>query len=277
MPTPLIESLPLMPMTNMNNALHSGDYRFSLEVVQQPIRVRMCGFGDKDRRQITPPPCARLRIFHQHTGQEYLDVRAIDTSFYTVLVELWSVDCKTNLSLIDSSSQFGYHKQQNQDFQQKSEIMYTRNLIGSLAATAFKLHDLSDTLGIWFVLQDLSVRTEGEFRLKLSFVNLADSIRNTHFHTNHNNNNMRNFQSNSNYLNHQQPFPQSSQNHHMNVNINSAAVICSTFSDPFYSYSAKKFPGVIDSTALSKCFATQGVKISIRRENKHKKQQQQQT
>lgn len=42
--------------------------------------------------------------------------------------------------------------------------MFTRNLIGSLAASAFRLTDPEDKIGIWFVLQDLSVRTEGTFR-----------------------------------------------------------------------------------------------------------------
>jgi hypothetical protein len=42
--------------------------------------------------------------------------------------------------------------------------MFTRNLIGSLAASAFKLDDTRGKIGIWFVLQDLSVRTEGHFR-----------------------------------------------------------------------------------------------------------------
>jgi hypothetical protein len=45
--------------------------------------------------------------------------------------------------------------------------MYTRNLIGSLAASAFRLTDPDDRIGIWFVLQDLSVRTEGHFRYVL--------------------------------------------------------------------------------------------------------------
>lgn len=42
--------------------------------------------------------------------------------------------------------------------------MFTRNLIGSLAASASRLIDPSDKIGIWFILQDLSVRTEGSFR-----------------------------------------------------------------------------------------------------------------
>ncbi len=47
---------------------------------------------------------------------------------------------------------------------QNPQGMFTRNLIGSLAASAFRLTDPDDRIGIWFVLQDLSVRTEGNFR-----------------------------------------------------------------------------------------------------------------
>ncbi len=43
-------------------------------------------------------------------------------------------------------------------------------------------------------------------------------------------------------------------------------VLASCFSDVFTVYSAKKFPGVCESTPLSKCFATQGIKIPIRKE-----------
>lgn len=42
--------------------------------------------------------------------------------------------------------------------------MYTRNLIGSLVSSAARLENPSGAIGIWFVLQDLSVRTEGWFR-----------------------------------------------------------------------------------------------------------------
>ena len=35
------------------------------------------------------------------------------------------------------------------------------NLLGPTVANAFKLHDEKDRLGIFFVFQDLSVRTEG--------------------------------------------------------------------------------------------------------------------
>lgn len=48
--------------------------------------------------------------------------------------------------------------------------MFTRNLIGSLAVNAFKLTDTEGKLGFWFVLQDLSVRTEGTFRYEATCI-----------------------------------------------------------------------------------------------------------
>lgn len=50
-----------------------------------------------------------------------------------------------------------------------------------------------------------------------------------------------------------------------------ARVLAQVFSEPFQVYSAKKFPGVCESTALSKCFAQQGVKIPIRKEGQDEK------
>ena len=47
---------------------------------------------------------------------------------------------------------------------QATSGMFTRNLIGSLTVNAFRLADTEGKVGFWFVLQDLSVRTEGTFR-----------------------------------------------------------------------------------------------------------------
>ena len=50
------------------------------------------------------------------------------------------------------------------------------------------------------------------------------------------------------------------------LNMGNAPVLATTFSEVFHVFSAKKFPGVIESTSLSKCFATQGIKIPIRKD-----------
>lgn len=42
--------------------------------------------------------------------------------------------------------------------------------------------------------------------------------------------------------------------------------MASSFSESFNVFSAKKFPGVCESTPLSKTFAAQGIKIPIRKD-----------
>jgi hypothetical protein len=114
-----------------------------------------------------------------------------------------------------------------------STNMYTRNLIGSLTVNAAKLTDDKNVEAYWFVLQDLSVRTEGHFRLRMSFIDVGQAV---------------------------------SQSGQMGLNKGRAPVLAHVFSDSFQVFSAKKFPGVIESTPLSKCFAQQGIKIPIRKD-----------
>ncbi|KAJ8069886.1 hypothetical protein OCU04_000297 [Sclerotinia nivalis] len=331
--------------------------KYTLEVQQQPKRARMCGFGDKDRRPITPPPCVKLSITEIATGKE-VDVNNIEHGMFVLNVDLWSADGDRPVNLVrhsqtspsisatvpvsytqlqggataysnllpgqsqrePSSPQYGnappyqgagfnpfpgppqvsaYSQQQPgqqagyggnpnypppngyqvppqqsnyyypqpsqsvpshnnqdpypsrpytpQDMAMRMPIsqtnppqgMFTRNLIGSLSASAFRLTDPDDRIGIWFVLQDLSVRTEGDFRLRFSFVNVGVPSA-----------------------------PQNNPNSSCSVNTGKAPVLASCFSEVFKVYSAKKFPGVVESTPLSKCFATQGIKIPIRKDGK---------
>ena len=48
----------------------------------------------------------------------------------------------------------------------------TRNLLGSVVSSADHLQGPDGKSGIYFVFQDLSVRTEGTFSLKFAFTNL---------------------------------------------------------------------------------------------------------
>ncbi|PQE20766.1 developmental regulator protein [Rutstroemia sp. NJR-2017a BBW] len=371
------------PPNPIPRSLIDGGRKYELVVVQQPRRARMCGFGDKDRRPITPPPCVRLVITDSMTGKE-IDVNSsvllcwpncsseIEHGMYVLNVDLWSADGKQEVNLVrhsqtspsisstvpvsyaqvesgqayapivpgqqqrePTSPPFGgpqyqggtynpypgppqvnaYSPQHNSQqppygnsqyqssyagqppnggngnyqssnsYQQQASSppppasqgvqshtnlaaynrafastphdlnitrlpvsstsptgMYTRNLIGSLSASAFRLTDPDDRIGIWFVLQDLSVRTEGDFRLRFSFVNVGMSA-------------MAAAQQNN-----------GPQNQSSLVNTGKAPVLASCYSEVFKVYSAKRFPGVVESTPLSKCFATQGIKIPIRKD-----------
>ncbi|OAA61233.1 Velvet factor [Niveomyces insectorum RCEF 264] len=312
-----------------------GSRSYRLDVVQQPKRARMCGFGDKDRRPITPPPCVRIVVTDLATGKE-VDCNEIEHTMFVLNVDLWSEDALKEVNLVRHTTttpsissttpasyeqventpaysailpsnpreqgygsgmfghpgvnpygaqspysqvppymqqngygqpnQYGYHGGDYGGMQISSQApgygpprvyggpgdmmtqrliqgnqpqgMFTRNLIGSLAASAFRLQDPADKIGIWFVLQDLSVRTEGNFRLRFSFVNVGPPSSS----------------------------PNGTPNQMSIVNTGKAPVLASCFSDVFTVYSAKKFPGVCESTVLSKTFATQGIKIPIRKE-----------
>ncbi|GAA5978465.1 hypothetical protein JCM11641_007955 [Rhodosporidiobolus odoratus] len=107
------------------------------------------------------------------------------------------------------------------------------NLIGTLHTNAYKLKDTADERGIFFVLPDLSVRTEGTFRLRLRLLNvgLGGSQANT-----------------------------------------VSAVVATEVTDEFRVFSAKKFEGMLDPTPLSQCFAKQGVRIPTRKVAKSRTQ-----
>ncbi|KAG8525373.1 uncharacterized protein KY384_009017 [Bacidia gigantensis] len=124
--------------------------------------------------------------------------------------------------------------------------MFTRNLIGNLAVGAFKLTYPENDLGVWFILQDLSVRTEGTFRLKLNFVDVGTSA--------------------SAAMDPPTPRAQTQSLQTGKLNTAAAPVLASCYSNHFQVFSAKKFPGVVDSTDLSKAFAKQGIKIPIRKD-----------
>jgi hypothetical protein len=47
-------------------------------------------------------------------------------------------------------------------------------------------------------------------------------------------------------------------------------ILTTALSEPFLVYSAKKFPGMIESTELSRKFASQGIRIPVRHANEKK-------
>lgn len=238
---------------------------YELKVVQQPFRARMCGFGDKDRRPISPPPILQL-VTRTRDGR-LIKPEFIDISFFIVLCDSWHEDGVTEANLVyhsfsspppaavtqpqqqqhSSSSASSLtttsHHQQYHSIAEHSppsndEITRTlqmRNLVGSSVASAAKLYDLDGNLGIFFVFQDISFRTEGKFKLAFSLINVGSTCGNT-------------------------------------VNTSSPTqVLTRVFTDMFTVFTAKKFPGVVKSTPLSQCFAKQGVKIPIRKDTQVKR------
>jgi len=101
-----------------------------------------------------------------------------------------------------------------------------------------KLFNTEGKLGIFCIFQDLSVRTEGFFRLKFMFADLTQSLN-------------RGIPSNS--AAYEGP-------------VRDSQIEAEVFSDVFGVFAPKNFPGMLEATELSQCFARQGVKITTRKD-----------
>ncbi|KAK3818703.1 MAG: velvet factor-domain-containing protein [Benniella sp.] len=202
---------------------------YELQMAQNPTRARMCGFGEKDRRPMDPPPIVRLIV--KNEDGSLADVSQMDVNFYMLVADIYAVDKLTPCTLVTnpvSSTQGTSAPSAGQPSVESvmslSSHLTSRNLTGSTVASGNLLTSLEGDPGVYFVFQDLSVRSEGAYTLKFSFT--------------------------------LPPTPDGPP----------SSVLATVFSEPFTIYSAKRFPGMTESTALSKCFAKQGIKIPIRKE-----------
>ncbi|CAO3655468.1 unnamed protein product [Mucor fragilis] len=186
---------------------------YELVVCQQPLHARMCGFGEKDRRPIDPPPIVQL-IVKQEGQETWVDLQSLQTPFFVLHVTLWSADRTQERNIISNPPKC------------------TRVLMGSLVSSPSLLKNPQGEQGLYFAFPDLSIRTEGQYTLRFSLIKLISS----------------DFQPDA-----------------------KSKIIAQVFSDPFTVYSAKKFPGMTESTELSKVFAKQGLKIPIRNDVRAKK------
>ncbi|CAO3689340.1 unnamed protein product [Umbelopsis ramanniana] len=212
--------------------------RYRLEVIQHPLRARCCGFGEKDRRPIDPPPV--LQLFVEGEDGELITVSSLDISFFLVQCDLYSDDgteernivlhpstvpnthftttssaiisppISGGVSFASESSKYGGSLSTVISLRNPTP---TRNLMGSLIANAVQLENPQKTSGIYFVFPDLSVRSEGKYTLKFMFFDLAVG----------------------------EPLTMSTK------------VQAEVYTQSFSVYSAKKFPGMTGSTFVSFC------------------------
>ena len=147
MPMPMIPGFPSTPT----------EYR--IRVRQQPVAARSCGFGERDRRVIDPPPIVQLTIEDPNLSDDEVTQRLR----YPFLVMHCSIYDSTGEQ--DSSAMPEDYRQQ-------------RRLMGTLVASSFVGLDEHGNEGCFFPFPDLSCRTPGSFRLKFQLV-VIDPISST--------------------------------------------------------------------------------------------------
>ncbi|KAJ2676763.1 hypothetical protein GGI25_003408 [Coemansia spiralis] len=199
------------------------------------LRARMCGSSDKDWRPVSPPPVLKLELLDMEGNS------VIDGTFMQYLVvhtTLWKEDREEELTVVElphntnskriSAAAKSRKRGVTQFVAREAEpgLEIENNLLGEYSASSSIVEDENGERGCFFVFPNLSIRLEGRYRLRFMLIKLP---------------NMHDV--------HQPMLPTS---------------IATIFSDPFDVYSIKTFPGMIESTPLSRALAQQGLKIPIR-------------
>lgn len=182
---------------------------YKIIVRQQPSAARACGFGERDRRVIDPPPIVQLIVTDPATGKE--DSNAMRYMFHVVHCTLWSEDGRE-----DETALTGADKRM------------TRRLMGTLVSSPFVGLDENGKEGCFFCFPDLSCRTHGRYRLRFVLIRIGPSALRPEGYT---------------------------------------PIITETVSDVFTVFTAKEFPGMKASTALTKALKRQGCAISVKKGN----------
>lgn len=194
----------------MKIANQSGrNLKFELRVRQQPIAARACGFGERDRRVIDPPPIIQLTVRDQDSG--IVDLDELRYSLNVVHCTLWNADGTGEETALV-----------------QPDRRTTRRLMGQLVASPSVAKDEHDVEGCFFCFPDLSCRTHGRYRLR--FVLMRIDPKNLH---------VGGF----------------------------SPIVTDVLSDVFQVYTAKDFPGMRPSSALTRALKLQGCNIQVKKGN----------
>ncbi|KAM0162277.1 hypothetical protein ACHAPG_001975 [Botrytis cinerea] len=203
--------------------------KYTLTVIQQPERARACGSGAKssaDRRPVDPPPVVQLRIYDETDPRQEKEI----TFHYNANFFLFAT--------LEVARNIAQGRVQTSAPQAP--------VLTGMPVSGMAYLDRPNEAG-YFIFPDLSVRHEGQYKLSFNLYEETKEEKDTDIEPS-NDSSMRQMSS-------------------------AAAAAESSFdwrmelkSDQFTVYSAKKFPGLSESTDLSRTVAEQGCRVRIRRD-----------
>ncbi|TVY50344.1 Sexual development regulator velC [Lachnellula cervina] len=126
---------------------------YSIRMRQEPIAARACGFGERDRRVIDPPPILQMVIEDPNATPSELSA-LLRQQCAVVHCTLW--DPVANK---DDTAMPGTTDKRQQ-----------RRLMGTLVSSPFVGQDEHNVEGCFFTFPDLSVRTPGTYSLRFSLM-----------------------------------------------------------------------------------------------------------
>ena len=199
--------------------------RYILQVRQQPLAARACGFGERDRRVLDPPAVVQLS-FKDFDPDSSADVAELQYPFHIVHCSLFTVPP-------DSTEQKPMTDVTSVPDPGKANAM-CRRLMGTLVASPFVAVDPeapsssneNARLGCFFIFPDLSIRQTGKYRLRFTLMKVPM---------------------------------------HNMIEGGQSTVAATVDSDIFEVYVAGHFPGMSASSTLIKELKRQGAAVSLKK------------
>ncbi|KAI9256466.1 velvet factor-domain-containing protein [Phascolomyces articulosus] len=203
---------------------------YHLTIRQQPRQAKACVGSSLLERRYPIEPAPILQVDWINCAPEQTK-NCLQSPFYFAVA-----------NIVDSNCVHYHHPQHG-----TPPNLLDSLLVGTTISSLHRLRDLNNTDGGFFVFGDLSVRKEGDYKLHFSLFEIVENVPDIVI---------------------------------LSVN---QLTRCFTFclyyrgtvqnrktvlSDVFSVYTAKSFPGPLETTFLSRTFSDQGVKIRIRKENR---------
>lgn len=210
--------------------------RYNLTIRQQPLAARACGFGERDRRVIDPPPIVQLSLT-DFDPLSTTDVSELRWPFNVVHCALLSVSSAAPAASAASAELSDADVTTVTDPNDANKL--SRRLMGTLVASPFIGTDPdapasphpNARLGCFFIFPDLSCRQNGCYRLRFTLMKVNVELT-----------------------------PTGGQ----------SSIVGAVESDVFEVFSAKDFPGMRASTRLTKELKMQGAAVSVKKGNESK-------
>ncbi|KAJ3175761.1 hypothetical protein HDU87_005754 [Geranomyces variabilis] len=210
--------------------------RCELVIRQQPDRARMIGFGEIDRRPIDPPPIIEIKLW---SASGLARVSHTAAARVVAHASLLSESGAHERNLVLTPSQKGPIPASAWGHQGHGAVPV---LVGNMVAECQVWTDLDGSESMFFTFPDISIRVSGKYRLRFVVVDIKNS---------------RDMDISASAAG-SDPLRQ--------LGAQSPTQRAEIFSDVFTAYHPKNFPGLADSTPLSKHLAVQGARIHIRQD-----------
>jgi len=133
--------------SSLKSCLKSRRHPYKMSLRQQPLRARICGSADSEKRTIDPPPIIELLRLDED-NHEHKITKDIPNLY--MRAELWSADSKYQV------------------FTSARVPVGSPLIIGGLKQRGQVLHDERNSFGCLFSFPSISIRCSGEYRLRFS-------------------------------------------------------------------------------------------------------------